>query len=233
LVYDTKKLEICVQLRYTIRKLQQWYQITMSEIYHFDWHRDKAGYEIRQPAEISAGSLLIEGSYERICALGGPTEQYRPLQEHPALWRRFAETCINRDGIIPFCNSFGHLDDMGDAVDQVIRRAKTLHVIADYLDSGDRPGAAKVFNEYTNIRLTAKLLRDGLRLALKPIPANLWSAMLIQAAEALTGNFEYRKCLNCPEWMRLGAGSHSKRRMFCCDACRVARHRSLKKVESL
>jgi len=202
-------------------------------MYHFEWHRDKRGYEIRSVGG-DGNSLLASFSHEYVVGLGGPLDAYRPLEEHPALWRQFAQECVTRDGIIPFANRFGIISEMGGhrraAVDSTITMAEVLAAIAKYYDKGDRPVAAEIFNERAHPHLTAKLIQTKKGIfALKPTPLSLSSAMLIQIAEALSGDYDFRKCLNCPEWMRLGVGSHSSRRLFCSDRCRVAYYRKTKR----
>jgi hypothetical protein len=53
---------------------------------------------------------------------------------------------------------------------------------------------------------------------------------LLQAAQAITGNLHFRRCANCSTWFRYGSGtSHTVRRQFCSDRCRVAWARSSKR----
>lgn len=200
----------------------------MSGIYHFDWGRDKAGYELRT-AGGTGEDLLSRYRYEQVVGLGGPVECYRPLEEHPTLWRRFADTCVTREGIIPFVNDFGLPDDGAETVSHIIRLGELLRQIAYHYDKDERDEALEIFNE-ANPRATAKIFRsDKGLLELKSVPLTLAGAMLIQAGETLTGNHQFRRCLNCPEWIRLGVGAHSTRREFCSDRCRVAFNRKLKR----
>jgi hypothetical protein len=60
----------------------------------FDWAVDQKGY-------------LIDGSFIR--PVGGPPRYYRPLDEHPDLWLRFANTCSSPEGVLAFANEFGLL----------------------------------------------------------------------------------------------------------------------------
>jgi hypothetical protein len=115
-------------------------------------------------------------------------------------------------------------------VNEIINLAGVLSAIAEHHDKGDRESAVAIFNKYAKRHLSARIIsgKKGL-LELKVVPLSLGSALLIQAAKALSGNNKFRKCLNCPEWMRIGAGSHSAPRVFCCDKCRVAFNRKMKR----
>jgi hypothetical protein len=199
----------------------------VSEIYHFDWGRDKAGYEI-QLAGGTGRTALEKVVRERIVGLGGPIEYYRPLEDHPALWRRFADTCGTRERIIPFVNEFGPPDGRADDVAYTIQLAQSLQRIAYHFERGERAEACDAFNE-CNPLIRAKIFPSKKGGLLKLVPDTLAGAMIIQAGEALTGNHQFRKCRNCPEWFRLGAGENSSRREFCCDRCRVAFNRRRKR----
>jgi hypothetical protein len=203
----------------------------VSGIYHFEWRRDKSGYEFRR--EVRDGSTTWDDEY--VGGLGGPMDAYRPLEDHPALWRQFAQSCLTREGIIQFANKFGLTSETVDGrqserTEGIINFAKFLAVIAELHDRGERETAVANFNLQARPQLTAQIIKGekGL-LELKPIPTSLGSAMMVQAAEALSGNYQFRRCRNCPEWLRLGPGSHSARRMFCCDKCRVAFNRKMKR----
>jgi hypothetical protein len=206
----------------------------VSGIYHFEWRRDKSGYAFRR--EVGDGSTLATTyDIEYVEGLGGPMDAYWPLEDHPALWRQFAQLCVTREGIIQFANKFGLPSETTDGrqsevIKWIIDLARFLAVIAEHHDRGERGAAVAIFNLRAGPQLTAQIMegKKGL-LELKPIPTSLGSAMMIQAAEALSGNYQFRRCRNCPEWLRLGPGSHSSRRKFCCDKCRVAFNRKMKR----
>jgi hypothetical protein len=205
----------------------------VSGIYHFEWRRDKSGYAFR-PTMRHGQTLLGTYDHGYVEGLGGPMDAYRPLEDHPALWRQFAQSCLTREDIIPFVNKFGLLEEQSGIqwgmADLILHLARLLAEIAEHHDRGERGKAAAIFNSHARPQLTARLMKgEKNSLELKPVPTSLASAMLIQAAEALSGNYQFRKCRNCPEWLRLGPGSHSTRRVFCCDKCRVAFNRKNKR----
>lgn len=143
------------------------------DLFRFEWARDKHGYE-----------LLTEGGgmwpKARLQVKGGPLEFYRPLEEHPGLFRRFANiTPIfspwggnvrgyveshEPDEICQFANEYGLLSDyrISDEDKDVLGELLwediedwTIHIeemsqIIKELDLGDHQGAADRFNEVSN-----------------------------------------------------------------------------------
>jgi hypothetical protein len=217
----------------------------MADIFQFEWPVDQAGYELQQ-----AVSFKTSLTGPEIRARGGPPRYYRPLEEHPGLWRRFAATCNSAVGVLDFVSHFGLLGEgpsfgvLGDdhvtrfprpdeSLAYIVSAAGFIRRIVDMLDVEDRKAAAELFTEEAKPRLTAGLIwpeRKPLPV-FHLIPRTLHSALLLQAAEAITGDQKFRQCRNddCPEWFRLGSGAFTSRREFCSDRCRVAwarRHKS-------
>ena len=145
------------------------------DLFRFEWARDKHGYEIIEER--------VMWSEARLQGKGGPLEFYRPIEEHPGLFRRFANiTPIfnprrgyveshEPDEIFQFANEYGLLanyrgrdEDEVDEQDWEDLQDWTFHIeemskIIKELDLGDRRSAADRFNE-----LSDEPIRPGLSL---------------------------------------------------------------------
>jgi hypothetical protein len=220
--------------------------------FNFSWAVDQSGYEIRWER---VGLIDLEGA-EFVVARGGPGRRYQPLED-PGLWRKFAETCREREGVLAFANEFGLLRQPnaftfgalglksmgpGDQLSEIIGFAGHLHMIAELIDGGHRHRAAELFN------VDRPKMRECIywtqkrpeRLFYGWVPSSLRDALLHQIGEAITGNRQFRRCGNigCTNWFRLGPHQAQEdgrrqtittRRRFCSDYCRVAAARRQKK----
>jgi len=203
--------------------------------YEFDWPVDQSGYDIeRRPAPDTGGSTgtILSGFVgDQLRRRGGPLRYYRPM-ENPALWRRFADTCVAADGALAFVSEFGLLTEPRrelsaadtESLDRVLNTARLLRLIAHGLDQHDRAGAAIIFNTHAHPRLSTEIVVGAKgRLENKLVPISLRSALLIQASEAITSSGrQFRRCKNCPEWFVIGAPGRRRDREYCSNACRLA-----------
>jgi hypothetical protein len=194
----------------------------------FEWPVDQHGYEIEHSmgdGESLVGSVTVEF----IRPAGGPPRYYRPLEERPDLWRQFAETCLSFEGALAFVREFGLLTDLWNGRDyphEILKTAELIRQVATKLDGGDRREAADLLN-FRPPRIEEVLdWNDRIgRFEIRLVPLDLRSALLHQAAEAITGNHQWRRCRNqgCPRWLQLGGPRGvTVRREFCSDKCRVA-----------
>jgi hypothetical protein len=200
----------------------------------FEWPVDQHGYEVR-PKGGDGDSLLESQIIQYVEGRGGPSTHYRPMEDHPGLWRQFAETCIDIAGVTSFATKYGLLHETRSPLDGFLNAAAWVRHIAARLDEGDREEAAKLFSEYGSPRFIASIVRNGRsnNLEFKLHPITLHSALLLQTGDAITGNRKWRRCKNCDVWFPLGAGAHTERRQFCKTACRVAWGRRQRKETSL
>lgn len=194
----------------------------------FAWPVDQLGYEIEHSkgdGELLLGSVTVEF----IRPAGGPPRYYWPLEEHRDLWRRFADACLSLEGVLAFVCEFGLLTDLWNGRDypyEILKTAELIRQVATKLDSGDRREAADLLN--ARPPRTAEMLGWNDRIGqfeTRLVPLDLRSALLHQAAEAITGNHQWRRCRNqgCPRWLQLGGPRGvTVRREFCSDKCRVA-----------
>jgi hypothetical protein len=210
----------------------------MTDLFRFEWPIDQAGYDlVHIPAQDGEGTLSVSAEFEHdeIRPRGGPLRYYRPLDDHPGLWRRFADGCGSVAGAFAFVTDFGLLGHPAnfngdERPDDIIAFAGLVRRITDCLDAGEREAAAVLFTEHARPSLTAGIVQRERRsgFEFKLVPRDLISAILVQAGEAITGNRRFRRCKNCAVWFPLGPGGHTERREFCSDRCRVAsarRHR--------
>jgi hypothetical protein len=212
----------------------------MADLFRFEWPVDQHGYETQRIRRRDADGYG-EGEFEYVCAHGGPRRFYRPLDES-GLWLRFAETCRSREGVLQFVSKYGTLRHQDDNLDHYRRVAERLWAIYERLAAGDRRSAAVVFNELAFFwmppRMEEKIQWSADRpeaFELAVIPGLLEDALKHQAAEAITGNRQFRRCRNqgCANWFRLGPRAvvegrrqtFTARREFCSDRCRVAHAR--------
>jgi hypothetical protein len=200
----------------------------------FEWPVDQHGYEIEH-SKGDGESLLGSVTVEFIRPAGGPPRYYRPLEERPDLWRQFADTCLSFERALAFVREFGLLTDLWngrDYPDEILKTAELIRQVATKLDGGDRREAADLLN-FRPPRIVEVLdWNDRIgRFETRLVPLDLRSALLHQAAEAITGNHQWRRCRNqgCPRWLQLGGPRGvTVRREFCSDKCRVASARRRK-----
>jgi hypothetical protein len=207
----------------------------------FEWLVDLAGYTIKEVKTPTGPEVCLE-------ARGGPPRFYRPL-DNPGLWLRFATQCVDQAGALAFANEFGLLSakpplsgfellerpvgNLGlreppkpvasELVPIILGTAELIRRIAQHLDRGERATAADLFDRWAIPELTAGLKRGPGKFELEFVPRSLEGALLLQAAETITGNRQWRRCRNggCHNWMQIGGGARTERAEFCSDKCRV------------
>jgi hypothetical protein len=222
----------------------------------FEWPVDQAGYEIEhvEPREVDGDSVLLglpqgvrphwsepgllsagKFAYDVIRPCGGPLRYYRPLTEHPDLWRRFANISLSFEGVLGFVREFGLLSSEDYSMHdpgQILRTAARMLQIATKFDNQDRAAAAELL--HTDLPVVTEILfwnDQRAQTETRFVPIDLRSALLHQATDAIAGNVQWRRCRNfgCPHWFRLGRGGVTARREFCSDRCRVAHARRQKR----
>jgi hypothetical protein len=223
----------------------------MLDPFKLRWSVDQDGYEIKHvPTRTGPGPADAYFEEVSICPRGGPLREYRPMEDFPGLWRRFAE-CTDRSAALAFVKEFGLLfsievpkrpntiylnedDDRppSDSVKTILGAAATMRRIIGLMDSKRRVEAAEQWNTWTRPLLTAHLGETARRgkYEFKLIPLTLSAALFLQAGDAIALDQEWRRCRNdgCAESFRVGAGGYSLRREFCSTKCRVASSNSAK-----
>jgi hypothetical protein len=206
--------------------------------FDFVWPVDQEGYEIWVSRHPEASDILGRDETRYFRGRGGPLRYYRPLEVED-LWLRFAESCNSVDGALSFASDFGllftderELPGGSDKVDDFLGNSKILRHIVDRFETGDLISAAGVLTAYGGAMVNEVIRYDQKRAVFEVvlIPVTLLSALLHQAAEAISGNRRFCRCRNqgCSKWFRVGPRAHTARREFCSDRCRVASARRQK-----
>ena len=137
-------------------------------LFRFEWARDKDGYEIGK-----ARSPTLQGM--EIRPKGGPLEFYRLLEQHPGLFRRFANIkpvmkihhltgreyveSHDTDEVLAFANEFGLLtffsprtddDYPGELLVEWSSQIEAMSEIVTLLDADQNHDAAEKFNSWAN-----------------------------------------------------------------------------------
>jgi hypothetical protein len=196
-------------------------------LFWFEWPVDQAGYELELDERTGEG--LLGPGPPRIRGRGGPPRYYRPLEQHPGLWREFADECVDDHGVLRFANKYGLLGDNGtesslDVIDDTLRAARVAHTIAAHLDAGSKAEAAEVFNDHAQPLLIAGIqYSEAGKREIKMVPRTLRNALRLQMMDAIAGQITFRRCKNCTTWFPYGRGQKATvRKRFCSDRCRVA-----------
>jgi hypothetical protein len=212
----------------------------MAGPFQLEWPVDQHGYVAHRRAGHDADGYG-DGEFEFIQARGGPPRFYRPLDDS-GLWVRFADLCRSVEGVLQFVTEYGTLRQQDDNVDHYQRVAERLWAIYQRLSAGDQWAAAAIFTG-RDFGWSSPMMHETIlwspdrpeifELAVRPDV--LEDALKHQAAEAITGNRQFRRCRNqgCANWFRLGRRGVTEgrrqtitaRREFCSDRCRVAHAR--------
>ncbi len=217
----------------------------MSELFHFEWYVDQDGYEAVSAEDLPEGvrrpvlqaPTLPAGQGFYLKRKGGPLRTYRPLEEHPALFRQFAYLSRTPQAFLEFANEFGFLGvDCSEHPESAtwLEHSPYWHThvqgflyIVEGIDRDEKHSIASIFNQYVAPDMTVRIeAATAKRSALQVVPLNLIAAMWLQIAGELTDGTTFRKCDWCPTWFPYGPGTgHRETRRFCSPRCRKASNR--------
>jgi hypothetical protein len=211
--------------------------------WELEWPVDQAGYELEHWPAMEGSSLLGSSPpTDFIRAQGGPPRYYWPMQQHPCLYRQFAEICSSADGVLAFASRFGmssvqqdfrKANGQREEVSAVLNTAELIRQICARVDVGNKPEAAGLWAEHAMplvmVAISENESRTGFEEVLVPI--DLRSALLLQTKDTIIRDQRVRRCRNedCTEYFRVGQGAATERREFCSLRCRVASTRRQKK----
>jgi hypothetical protein len=208
------------------------------------WPVDQDGYEVEHVMLEEPRGLGLEREYDHIRSKGGPLRFYRPLDED-GLWLLFADACKTAEGVLSFVTQFGLLTQSPERLDSFLGTAALIRRIAERLQAGERLTATKLFANSGLPTMKEGVFFDPDRpevFEFRLVPLTLRDGLLHQTGEAITGNRRFRRCRNegCPNWFRLGhqakteegRRTHTARREFCSDRCRVASARRQKREKT-
>lgn len=208
----------------------------MPNLIDFEWGRAADGYEIVWPKPKAAGekrgTRIITGDVgPTLEPKSDRTIRYRPLDEHPALFKEFAELDSSPEAILEFANKYGLLNDDGPPCRLWNDGIITLKAAVILWERGAEEPFIQAWNATKLGQISIKLVCRGQKETpgLAMVPSSLESAMYIQLAQAITGNRGLQRCLWCATWFLFGAGTgRRKSAHYCSDHCRKVAHRHRK-----
>ena len=85
-----------------------------------------------------------------------------------------------------------------------------------------------IINHSLQDRLSPKIQcsQNATRLKLSFVPPSLVSALWLQCAQAVTGNWQYLKCKQCETWFEVAPSVINKGKIYCSDACKSKSYRN-------
>ncbi len=158
----------------------------------------------------------------------GLSHQYQPLEDHPGLARRFAntETSLSDNTILlELANTFGLLTNTRHERVSVWRNTIAgLRYVLSLKDENALQAACETWSEHVRPQFTLSIpYKHAKRPQFEARPLDLAAALWFQVGGELTHGTEFKRCRQCPEWFPVGKGAkYRKSRQFCSTSCRKA-----------
>jgi hypothetical protein len=185
----------------------------------FIWKRDLKGYRLWD-------------SERRVVASGVKQETYKPFERHENLFGQFAIIPKTPEGVLDFITKFGPLtreglEDRGEDVAAVLEGAESM---AGLLQTAEgRQSTSQLSSQRKSIYLTMEFANPSSGRLLTIVPDTLLDGMWLQLAEALSGDAQLLRCIQCGVWFAAGASFGRRRETkFCSDEHRIL-YNSLKR----
>lgn len=227
----------------------------MPDLLYLEWERAADGYAIERLT--SEDELRARGMKERWIGLlleprfqtdplfvvpkGKAKKRYRPLVEHDALFRQFAELQQTPEAVAGFASDFGLLG-LFEPFEPVIEWYDFIWYMKTAVDeweaakkSGDLAPTIDRLNAIEGVQMRVRLSRgaDSTKAILRLQPPSLWHGLRLQFAQAVASSDRLRKCAICPTWFRYGTGTgRRKSGDYCSDRCRKAYWRQQQKEKN-
>ena len=206
----------------------------MPNLIEFEWERPAEGYEIVWPKPSAGATTLVTEANlgPKLKPKSGRTIRCRPLDEHPALFKKFAELDKSPEATLEYANQYGLINDVeGWACELWYEYIEGMRAGIAMWERDSKRSLVQAWNNSdigrTNIKLVYRGKEDVPGLAM--VPASLLSAMYLQLAQAITRNNALQRCLWCGTWFLFGAGTGRRRSAhYCSDHCRKVAHRDRK-----
>lgn len=204
----------------------------MPNLIDFEWERSAEGYEFVSHKPRAGATLATGYSGPELKPKSDRTIRYRPLDEHPALFKKFAELDNSPEATLEFANQYGLIDDIKSSYCELwYSKIEGMRTGIAMWERGSKRRLVQAWNTpdigRTNIKLDYRGKEDVLGLVM--VPASLLSAMHLQLAQAITRNNALQRCLWCGTWFLFGAGTNRRRSAhYCSDNCRKVAHRDRK-----
>jgi hypothetical protein len=162
---------------------------------------------------------ILRGKVPRIVPKRVRLESYKPLEQFPDLFARFAKLQSQED-VIEFVRTFGPLTEEG-----LTGKGDNLFTC---FETAKKMGAGNLWYDWPACTLAATLVRSRDGVSLKVEPACLLDALWFQFAQAVSKR-QANRCRECKELF--ATGPDAKRRKgaeFCSVECKT-RYHSLKR----
>lgn len=241
----------------------------MPDLLYLEWEYAVDGYAVESlTTEADMGRFGVAGSDSNfllqmgsrveplfIVPLGKAMKRYRPLSQHPALFRQFADLDETPKDAVAFTGEFGplgvttylkHGPDLTSMRDVTIEpfflwrghvqeMKQWINIWEEAKAAGDLAPIIKEINAFEGVEMRARLARgaDSAQAVFHLEPPTLFHALRLQFVQAVTGNAQLRKCMICPTWFVFGAGTgRRKSGDYCSDRCRKAHWRQQQKEKN-
>jgi hypothetical protein len=213
------------------------------ELLDFEWTRCLDGYRLnkREPlsdkvkVEFDPGGLgslgnVLNPDPDNISPNSGRLERYRPLKI--ALFKTFATWEATPEGMVRFCDCYGHLLGPPERqrivpVQWMLDEQKTLSITLMLLESGDPAELMKRLHSWAAGCTFGLRRADDGSLAPTLTPGSLIQAIWLQLALYAASGAKLLSCDRCGKPFQVGAGT--KRRStakYCSNACKVAAYKA-------
>ena len=158
--------------------------------------------------------------------------KHKPLEINSVLFKEFSEIDGSLKSILLFANKYGLPTGQFEKLDFIDIYISEFREKVERWEYFKQHGNIDEFLDWYNgliefgEKFLVKVLKkspDGSRPALYIRPEDLYSAMDLQFAQAITTDTQLRRCAVCPSWFSYGAGTgRRKSGHYCSDRCRKA-----------
>jgi hypothetical protein len=168
----------------------------------------------------------LEPDPDNISPKSSRLERYRPLKI--ALFKTFATWDDTPEGMVSFCDCYGHLEERRIVpVQWMLDEQRTLSITLMLLESGDPAELMKRLNSWAAGCTFGLRRADDGSLAPILIPGSLIQAIWLQLALYAASGAKLLSCDRCGKPFQVGTGT--KRRStakYCSNACKVAAYKA-------
>ncbi len=211
-------------------------------VFTLKWGVDKRGYRIERRAPVTTGAMIgRHDGYDCIVRNGGSLAEYDPckLDGVDGLWRRLAKTTKTPRGALNFVSTYGFLHRKNakeETVASIKDAIETARILSALYDKNDWVKVADWLNEagrdsmfglggIGRLGIVFRAEQGAERPELNFRPGSLWSAILVQYLDDMSGGAELRECIRpgCPEWFKFGPGTGRRETArYCSPKCQQA-----------
>ena len=160
--------------------------------------------------------------------------KHKPLENNLVIFKEFSEIDGSLKSMLLFANKYGlpigQMDNLYFLDNYISEFRKKVERWEYFKQHGNIDEFLDWYNGLSELELSNTILEkilkkspDGSRPALYIRPEDLYSAMDLQFAQAITTDAQLCRCAVCPSWFSYGAGTgRRKSSHYCSDRCRKA-----------